>query len=80
MTLACTRLALPIIVSAGMLAGVPTPGRAQGESDPAAKCATWIAKKGYSRDYVEQRTGARPLPGAIGMTTFGPGSCKLEMS
>ena len=60
MTLTCTRLALPILVSAGMLVPVPTPVRAQGESDPATRCASWIAKKGYSRDYVEQRTGSRP--------------------
>jgi len=62
MALPCTRLALSIIISAGMLVAVPTSGRAQSESDPATRCATWIAKKGYSRDYVEQRTGARPPP------------------
>ena len=60
MTLTRARLALPILVSAGMLLPVPTPVRAQAESDPTTRCASWIAKKGYSRDYVEQRTGSRP--------------------
>ena len=62
MTLICPRLALPIIVSAGILVPIPTPVLAQGESGPASKCISWIEKKGYSRDYVEQRTGSRPPP------------------
>ena len=62
MALTCRRVALPILVSAAMLVAVSTPVRAQTESNPATKCASWIAKKGYSRDYVEQRTGSRPPP------------------
>ncbi len=37
-----------------------TPGWAQAQREPfAVRCQQWIEKKGYSLDYIEQRTGKR---------------------
>lgn len=62
MTLARALGAISMLVVAGMLVVVSSPVRAQNDSDRSSRCASWIAKKGYSRDYVEQRTGSRPPP------------------
>jgi len=57
------RTLLAIWVAAGLVvAATPSATSAQTDSDRAARCASWIAKKGYSRDYIEQRTGFRPPP------------------
>lgn len=39
---------------------LPTLAWAQANSGFVNRCAEWIAKKGYSVDYIEQRTGQRP--------------------
>ena len=39
----------------------PTPdARAQDNARFIKRCGEWVAKKGYSVDYIEQRTGERP--------------------
>jgi hypothetical protein len=53
--------ALPCLAAVALLA-LATPSSAQSDRDRATQCAPWIAKKGYSRDYVERRTGHRPPP------------------
>jgi hypothetical protein len=35
---------------------------AQSDDDFKTRCAAWLAKRGYSRDYIEERTGVRPPP------------------
>lgn len=54
---------------ASLLAGVALAAAAAAPPDAAAQggaarfmrdCAAWIEKKGYSVDYIEQRTGTRP--------------------
>ena len=40
------------------LTAMPTPALAQNEPF-AVRCKQWIEKKGYSLDYIEQRTGKR---------------------
>ena len=48
----------PLLVAiALLLAGA---AHAQGSAKFLRECAEWVAKKGYSVDYVEQRTGSRP--------------------
>lgn len=42
-----------------MLAAAP-PVHAQDNARFMRDCAEWVAKKGYSVDYIEQRTGQRP--------------------
>lgn len=49
-----------LIVAAVVLGNSGSAVLAQTESERAARCADWIAKKGYSRDYIEQRLGTRP--------------------
>jgi hypothetical protein len=39
---------------------LPSFAWAQASSGFVNRCAEWIAKKGYSVDYIEQRTGQRP--------------------
>lgn len=39
---------------------VPSMAWAQANSAFVNRCAEWVAKKGYSVDYIEQRTGQRP--------------------
>jgi hypothetical protein len=34
--------------------------QAQGSAKFMRECASWVAKKGYSVDYIEQRVGTRP--------------------
>ena len=62
MTTISPRFALRLGVAAALLASLAFSAAAQGDGDRATRCASWIAKKGYSRDYVEQRTGFRPPP------------------
>ena len=45
---------------AALVAFAPCEARAQGAGDFTSRCASWIAKKGYSRDYIAQRTGTYP--------------------
>lgn len=53
-----TQHAAPMLA---LLAGVACAVQAQGSGEQFKRdCAAWIAKKGYSSDYIEQRTGARP--------------------
>lgn len=49
-----------VCMAALVLTYLPLSARAQSDADFGTRCASWIAKKGYSRDYVEQRTGSRP--------------------
>lgn len=47
--------ALPVLA-----AGLNLPAAAQDNSKWMRDCAQWVDKKGYSVDYIEQRTGVRP--------------------
>ena len=60
--LSSKRFATSFLIVTGVHATASLPARAQNDGDRATRCAAWIAKKGYSRDYVEQRTGSRPPP------------------
>ncbi len=53
------RLGLLATLAAAML--VPAPAtHAQDNARFMKRCGEWVAKKGYSVDYIEQRTGERP--------------------
>ena len=60
MTRTHQRSAAALGVAAALLLALDAPANAQSDNDRATRCASWIAKKGYSRDYIEQRTGRRP--------------------
>ena len=75
-------------LTGALLAAWPLRGSAQEEDDFANRCASWVAKKGYSRDYVYQRIGTLPptrkrwvsnirpeelQPGDVVMVTLWPG-------
>ena len=53
-------LALFTALVGGLLAVLPLRLAAQEEADFATRCASWVAKKGYSRDYIYQRIGSLP--------------------
>ena len=72
----CGRSVL-LLAAAAALAGPAVPGRAADETAPfAERCARWIAKKGYSRDYVEQRIGKRPPERAAWQDNIEPRSVR----
>ena len=53
-------LALFTALVGGLLAVLPLRLAAQEDADFATRCASWVAKKGYSRDYIYQRIGTLP--------------------
>jgi hypothetical protein len=55
-----TSLTVASCLAGVVLISLPLSTLAQSDADFGTRCAPWIAKKGYSRDYVEQRTGSRP--------------------
>lgn len=50
----------PAVCTALIALGIAPTLHAQGDPRFAARCNTWIEKKGYSTDYIEQRVGQRP--------------------
>ncbi|MGH8619286.1 MAG: hypothetical protein ACREUW_16470 [Burkholderiales bacterium] len=77
-----------LLLTGGLFFGLPLHALAQDEADFSARCASWVAKKGYSRDYVYQRVRSLPPPrarwvdnirpeelqtGDVVMTTLWPG-------
>jgi hypothetical protein len=54
-----TRAATGLAVATIMVGWVPD-ATAQGSARFMRECGQWVEKKGYSVDYLEQRTGVRP--------------------
>ena len=51
---------LSVLLAGTLLLGRSPQVFAQKEADFSTRCASWIAKKGYSRDYIFKRTGSLP--------------------
>jgi hypothetical protein len=49
-----------VCVAVAALSGLSGPAWSQASSEFVNRCAEWVAKKGYSIDYIEQRTKQRP--------------------
>ncbi len=48
------------MLACSLMAAVAPAAHAQDNARFMRNCAEWVAKKGYSVDYIEQRTGERP--------------------